>query len=171
MNPNDEFIKLLTSSQSALYACILSLLPDRTAAQDILQETNLTLWRKVDEFEIGTNFMAWASRIARYHILNYRRQLSRDRQIFDERLFEELCEKQAELCEDANAYAEALRHCLTRLTSDQRDLLVSRYSPGGSVKQIAESRHQSVGAISQALYRIREALLNCVSQQVREGLA
>ena len=118
MNRNDEFITLLTSSQSALYACILSLLPDRTAAQDILQETNLTLWRKVDEFEMGTNFMAWASRIARYHILNYRRRLARDRQIFDDQLFEDLCVKQADLCEDANAYADALRRCLTRLSAE-----------------------------------------------------
>ncbi|WP_397568318.1 sigma-70 family RNA polymerase sigma factor [Schlesneria sp. T3-172] len=167
MNRNEEFIKLLTSSQSALYACILALLPDRVAAQDILQETNLTLWRKMDEFEIGTNFMAWATRIARYHILNYRRRLSRDRRVFDEPLFEDLCEIQSDRCDDANAYSDALRRCLARLPADQRELLMSRYSSGGSVKQIAESRQQSVGAISQALYRIRETLVNCVSQQVQ----
>lgn len=166
---SDDFITLLTVSQSQLYACILALLPDRVAAQDILQETNLTLWHKAKEFEQGTNFIAWASRIARYHVLNYRRKLSRERVIFDEALFEELCAKQAQRSNDLDHFAESLQHCLHRLSPDQRELLALRYSSGASVKQIAESRKQTVGAISQMLYRIRELLLNCVSQQPPKG--
>lgn len=162
----DEFVRLITSAQPALYACILSLLPDRVAAHDILQETNLTLWHKASEFESGTNFLAWASRIARYHVLNYRRKLRRDRLVFDQGLFEELCERQAARVEDSSFYADALRDCLGKLSPDHRSVLESRYSPGGTVKQIAQSRGQSEGAISQLLYRIREALLNCVSQRL-----
>lgn len=165
----DEFVRLLTASQPSLYACILAILPDRVAAQDILQETNLTLWHKAEDFEPGTSFMAWASRIARYHVLNYRRKLNRDRLVFDERLFEELCERLAERSTDVDRYQESLRECLKRLPADQRELVACRYAAGGSVKQIAHSRGQTVGAISQTLYRIREALLNCVSQYVQEG--
>lgn len=166
---NDQFIQLLTASQSPLYACILSLLPNRTAAQDILQETNLTLWHKSDEYQPGTNFMAWASRIARYHILNYRRKQSRDKLLFDGPLFEELCAKQAARAEDSQHYAEHLRNCLEKLPTDQQELVRKRYSPGGVVKEIADARKQSVGAISQLLYRIRESLLNCVTLQMQES--
>jgi RNA polymerase sigma-70 factor, ECF subfamily len=165
----DEFISLLTASQSPLYACILALLPDRTAAHDILQETNLTLWHKAADFEAGTNFMAWASRIARYHVLNYRRKLRRDRLIFDESLFAELCERQAERVDDAVRSAELLQECLERLSAEQRDLLRERYAPGGSVKRIAELQGRTVGAISQTLYRIRESLLNCLSQRLGDA--
>ena len=91
----DEFVTLLTQAQQTLYACILSLLPDRVAANDVLQETNLTLWHKAEDFEPGTNFLAWATRIARYHVLNYRRKRQRDRLVFDEALFAELCDRQA----------------------------------------------------------------------------
>jgi RNA polymerase sigma-70 factor (ECF subfamily) len=59
-----EFVLLITSHQAAIYAYVLTLLPDRVAAQDILQETNLVLCRKRDEFEPGTNFKAWAFSIA-----------------------------------------------------------------------------------------------------------
>jgi RNA polymerase sigma-70 factor (ECF subfamily) len=163
-----EFVQVLTASQPALYACILSLLPDRIAAQDLLQETNLTLWHKKDDFEPGTSFTAWASRIARYHVLNYRRKKGRDRLVFDEQLFSDLCDRQAERSEDASQSADALRECLQRLPAEQRDVLVQRYQPGGSVKQLAQSRGQTVGAISQMLYRIRESLLNCVSQRLQE---
>lgn len=166
---SDEFVKLLTASQPALYACILSLLPDRVAAQDVLQETNLTLWHKAEDFESGTNFMAWASRIARYHVLNHRRKMHRDRLIFDERLFADLCEQQVERADEMNQYAAALRECLKRLPAEQRELLSRRYAPGGSVKGIAKSQGQTVGAVSQVLYRIREALLNCISHRLQEG--
>lgn len=166
---SDEFVKLLTASQAPLYACVLSLLPDRVAAQDVLQEVNLTLWHKAADFEAGTNFMAWAGRIARYHVLNYRRKQSRDRLIFDEQLFEELCVRQAERGEETNRYAELLKECLWHLPENHRELLGQRYASAGSVKKIATARGQSVGAISQLLYRIRESLLNCVSQRLREG--
>lgn len=164
----DEFVGMLTASQPALYACILSLIPDRTAAHDILQESNLTLWHKADDFEPGTNFMAWASRIARYHVLNHRRKLQRDRLVFDEALFAELCERQSARAEDTSRYAELLRECLEKLPHDQRELVEERYTPGGSVKQIAKLRGQTAGAVSQMLYRIRESLLNCVSQRLAE---
>jgi RNA polymerase sigma-70 factor (ECF subfamily) len=165
----DEFINLLTSCQSPLYACILSLLPDRVAAHDILQETNITLWRKADEFEAGTNFMAWASRIARYHVLNYRRKRKNDRLVFDEDLFTELCDRQAERMENGHRYAEVMRECLRKLPAESQTLLEERYSIGISVSEIAASRGTSAGAISQMLYRIREALLNCMSHRLQEG--
>lgn len=170
MDPHsDEFVTLLTSSQAAIYGSILSLLPDRTAAQDILQETNLTLWHKADDFEAGTSFLAWASRIARYHVLNYRRKRGRDRLVFDENLFDDLCARQAERAQEGSRSTETLRSCLQRLPVSQRELVSERYSPGGSVQAIAAARGQTVGAVSQALYRIRESLLNCMSVRLQEG--
>jgi RNA polymerase sigma-70 factor, ECF subfamily len=81
---SDTFITLLTSSQASIYASILVMLPDRAAAHDILQETNLTLFHKAAEFEAGTDFLAWACRIAHFHVLNQRKKLQRERLIFDE---------------------------------------------------------------------------------------
>ena len=47
-----EFVLLITRHQAAIYAYILTLHPNRVAAQDILQETNLVLCRKVAEAEM-----------------------------------------------------------------------------------------------------------------------
>lgn len=161
---SDDFVRLLTASQPGLYACIVSLVPDRVAAQDILQETNVTLWHKADGFEPGTNFMAWAARIARYHVLNYRRKTKRERLVFDDQLMAELCSRQDDRAEDAANYSARLQQCLEKLPEDHRDLLARRYAPGGSVQELAAARGQSVGAVSQLLYRIRESLLTCLSQ-------
>lgn len=95
--------------------------------------------------------MAWASRIARYHVLNYRRSMKRDRLVFDEDLFEEPAVRQAMRSDDARHYAGALRVCLEKLPEEQRELVAERYATGGSVRRIAESRGRTVGAVSQLL--------------------
>lgn len=161
---SESFVALLTGSQNSLYACILALLPDRSAARDVLQETNITLWNKAADFQEGTHFMAWASRIARYHILNHRKKMRRDRLVFDDSLFEFLCERQAERVDEFDRREEALRGCLNKLPPGQRELLEERYSAKGSVQQIASREGKSVGAVSQSLYRIRETLLNCIHE-------
>jgi len=166
---SDEFILLLTQAQPILYACIHALLPDRIAVQDILQETNLTLCHKAQEFEAGTNFNAWATRIARYHVLNYRRKLQRERIVFDDAIFEELCARQAVRTEELCRYTEAMRGCLQKLPTAQRQLLEQRYSPGGSVAVLAEREGKSVGAMSQLLYRLRLTLMDCVCQSIQKG--
>jgi RNA polymerase sigma-70 factor (ECF subfamily) len=57
-----------------------------------------------------------------------------------------------------------LKGCLDKLPATQRRLVEDRYASGGSVQRMAEDAGKSVGAISQTLYRIREALMKCVEQ-------
>jgi RNA polymerase sigma-70 factor (ECF subfamily) len=167
----EQFVALLTAAQPALYARILALLPDRAAAADALQETNLVLWRRSADFVPGTQFLAWASRVARYVVLNHRRTLRRSKVVFDDELVAELADRQAADDEAPGAggpgdRAAALRKCLNDLPADQRELLARRYGPGGSVQRLAEERGQSPGAVSQLLYRVRERLLDCVHQRL-----
>ena len=49
MQPSREFVRLLTDSQSRLYAYIFALVGDEAAVSDVLQETNLVLLEKCDE--------------------------------------------------------------------------------------------------------------------------
>ena len=168
MRPDsDEFIGLLTSSQTSLYGYILSLLPDRAAAKDVLQEANLTLWHKAADFREGTSFFAWASKVAYFHVLSHRRKLSRDKLVFADDVLDYLAERQAERMEHADARERALLECLDGLPAEQRQLVEQRYAPGGSVQDIAARQDKSVGAISQMLYRIREVLQGCVEGKLK----
>ena len=165
----DEFVGRLTAAQTSLYAYVLTLLPDRAAAQDVLQETNLTLWRKVGEYRPGTSFMAWACRVAYFLVLNHRRRIKRDRLVFDDELLDLLAERQMERMEETDRREEALRSCLEHLPPGQRRLIEERYAAGGSVQELATREGKSVGAVSQMLYRIREALLNCIQGTLAAG--
>lgn len=168
---SQEFIRLLTQAQSSLYAYILSLVLDHAQAEDLLQETNMTLWDKADRFKPGTSFLAWGYRIAYFKVLSHRRATARDRHVFNDELLSYLAERQANRADLLDRRREALQECLKTLPGHQQDLLKARYQAGGSVKVIAAQKRCSVGVISQTLYRIRCALLECVEARVlAEGL-
>jgi hypothetical protein len=71
------------ASRSAIGAYIRSLLPMYSDHMDILQEVNVTLWRKMEEFQAGTNFKAWAFATARYHVMSARRKLATEGEATD----------------------------------------------------------------------------------------
>lgn len=162
MHDTTDFITQLTAAQASLWAYVFSLLPEHGQAHDVLQETNLTLWRKAAEFQPGTSFLAWACQVAYFHVLSHRRRVRRDRLVFDEEVLAYLAERQADRAAELGDRLAALRGCLEKLPPPSRKLLEQRYAPGGSVKDLAESDGRSVAALSQVLYRIREKLHNCI---------
>ncbi len=68
-SPPQEFLLLLTSHQSTLYASITALLGGVEGAQDVLQETNLVLLEKAGEFDLSRPFLPWALTVARFQML------------------------------------------------------------------------------------------------------
>ena len=79
-NNTADFVQMMIGCQSRLYAFIMSLVHNGEHAADILQQTNLVMWEKSDEFEMGTNFSAWTFQIARYQVMAFRQRQRRDRQ-------------------------------------------------------------------------------------------
>lgn len=167
MEPDsEEFVRLLTEAQGTVYGYIVSLIPDRNRARDLLQETNITLWRKADNFEEGTNFNAWACRVAYFHVLAFRRKMAREKLVFDDDILDYLAERNDERIaeEGVRDRNNALRQCLQKLPEHHRKLVEARYQPGASVQKIATEANRTVGAISQTLYRIRHNLMICIEK-------
>jgi DNA-directed RNA polymerase specialized sigma24 family protein len=77
--PRERFIRLLTEHQNSLFAYLVSLVGDLHEASNILPETNMVLWRKADEFEQATNFLALARKVACVQTLAFLRDRKRDR--------------------------------------------------------------------------------------------
>ena len=75
---DSEIVALLTEHQLAIRLYVQSLLPGDHSAHDVAQQANATLWKKRDDFEVGTNFKAWAFSVARYEVLNHRKKQARE---------------------------------------------------------------------------------------------
>ena len=109
---NSQFADQLVAIQKGLYAYILTLLPRPGEASDVLQETNVVLWRDAVRFQPGTDFRAWAYRVAYYQVLAQRRKHRRDRLRFGESLLTILAEQ---LDGESPAVQEEETLALTRL--------------------------------------------------------
>ena len=59
-----EFLDLYSACQRSLYVYIVTLIGNPIDAHDVLQDMSLVLWQKFDQFELGTNFWAWAREVA-----------------------------------------------------------------------------------------------------------
>ncbi|MGD9635397.1 MAG: sigma-70 family RNA polymerase sigma factor [Pirellulales bacterium] len=163
---DDQIVAQIAQHQGALYAYILSLLFRRQDALDVLQETNMVLWRKREQAPVGAEFLPWACRVASFEVLEYKRKFSRDRHFFSDSMIANLAETTVTAAVDHDARIQALQHCVQRLSERSRDLLLERYDRCQGVAEIAERSSQSVAAVAQALYRIRQRLLSCVQKAI-----
>ena len=107
-----QFIRLMTKYERMVYGYILSLVPNWADADEILQETNIRLWEEFEKFQLGTNFAAWAIRVAHFQVLTWRKKASRSRLVFDQRVVDSLA---AEPCwTDEEFEARQQRTCSLR---------------------------------------------------------
>ena len=141
----------------------LSLLGNRQHAQDVMQETNLLLWRKANQYQSGTNFPAWMMKVAYFQVLAYRRKLNRQAIfIADEDALANFAEEALEAKHFIEERRDLFRQCQSKLPERQRDLVRRRYTEGAAIKAVAEQIGSSVAATKQALFRARENLIRCV---------
>jgi RNA polymerase sigma-70 factor (ECF subfamily) len=120
----------LVLCQDRLYAYILALLGDPNAAEDVLQETNLTATERLAETATICDFTAWLFGVARHQVQMQRRRQARERLRFNEELFDLLATELPTATTDLNIRQVALRHCLSDLPTEQRELILRRYGPG-----------------------------------------
>ena len=162
----EHFVRQLTENQNRLYGYVYSLLGDHSRTADVLQETNLVLWRKIDEYRSDKAFMPWAFAIARFQVLAHLRDQKRDRMLLDAELAESLSVDAERMAGEIESTREALRPCLQQLSPENRDLIERRYQRATSVADLAESLNRTVSAVKVALLRIRRQLGDCVQKRL-----
>jgi RNA polymerase sigma-70 factor, ECF subfamily len=164
---DESFVQLLTAEQFKLLHYIAVLLGDPEAARNVLQDTNLVLWRKASQFQRGSNFSAWARKVAYWEVRAYARDEKRDRHVFSEEVIEQLAEQTAEDPFDAEVRV-SLRHCLQHISKSNLQLLEKRYEEGMSISALAKLFGKTDSAMRVGLMRLRRALLKCIRQRVDE---
>ena len=164
-----QFSRLLVANQRRIYGFILSLVHDRAAANDILQDVSALLWEKFDRFEIGTDFAAWGMSVARLTILNWRRRQDRLALSLDDEEFSLLADEAVTVSCEFEERRIALGQCLEGLSAENRDLIAQRYEMNRPVSQIADRLGRSRVAVHRRLNRIYSLLLDCINAHLEVG--
>lgn len=162
----ERFAQLLATCQRRVFLYALGLVHNASDAEEVLQETNLVLWRKFDQYEEGTDFGRWACRVAYYEVLKHREKRPRRERLFGDDFIEAMAAESDSLLDISDARREALRKCLGKLSPGDRQLVIRRYQPGETTRNVAEALGRSVQGTRKALHRIRTRLLECIRRSL-----
>jgi RNA polymerase sigma-70 factor (ECF subfamily) len=157
-----KFVELLTSHQSKLHAYISTLMLGDPAAADVLQDTNIDLWSKIQHFDFERPFLPWAFAFARQRVMAFRKSQSRSRLLFSDAAMIRIEEECTRLAGEADTRLSALQNCLKKLNDRQRYLIGERYNAKTSVKLLAARMGETAHNVASQLHRIRAALGRCV---------
>ena len=163
----EEVQLLFVRHENSIRAFVRALQPSLSDADDVMQETFLTVSRKASTFEPGTNFVAWACGIARLKVLENFRQKKRANVLSEAAII--ALAKDAPSAEALSEKEDALEGCLERLTPKVRDLLWRRYSRRQSSTEMAEATGMTSTAVRVALSKARAALRDCINFQLQQA--
>ena len=168
------FLRMFLQNERRIYAYIMTLIPNRTDAADVLQEASLVMWDKFDASRPPDNFAAWGCRIAYFKVLDFRKKMQRSRVQFSQAMLERVAETASEQAGalQLDERRTALAGCVAKLPAQDKDLLTRRFADGATTASTAESVRRSVDAVYKALAKIRQALFDCVTRTLaQEGHA
>jgi RNA polymerase sigma-70 factor (ECF subfamily) len=160
---NEEFAVLYTRAHLYLLRFVLTLVPNRIEAEDVVQETARCLWQKIDDYNPALPFWPWARKFAYFEVLKHRKARALEGRLFSDELVERLADEREAHADVLEQRRQALASCLARLEAASRRLVLDRYGGDLSVAEIARRESKSVNAISLMLHRIRQKLLECVN--------
>ena len=168
--PSDDFVQLLAQCQLKLQLYIVALVGNAADAEDIRQNTNTVLWQKRDEYEPGTNYLAWAFAIARFEVLKHRDRKPRDLPGLSPEVMALLGEESLKESELFEQRRDALAGCLHKLAASDRNLVQAYYQSGKTLAAMAEGLERSASSVRHSVSRIRRRLRACIeSTLAQEG--
>jgi RNA polymerase sigma-70 factor (ECF subfamily) len=151
-------------------AFLLSSLRETAGAEDLVQETFLVAWRNLHRYDRQLPFGPWVRGIAGKLLLNHRRKLGRSKLYFCDAdtlasLDEQFTRFDSLHGDTFDEKLDALRGCLSMLSSAQRDSIVLHYEHGLHCKEIAHRLGSNFEAVKKHLQRGRAVLERCLRRK------
>ncbi len=150
-DPRDDLLLHLP----ALRAFAVSLTKNRTAADDLVQETIVKAWTHIDKFAVGTNLRGWLFTILRntyYSELRKRRREVADPEGFFAGTLLVKPDHDSKL-----AYADFQR-AFDQLSTEHREVLILVGASGFSTKEAAAMMGVAIGTVKSRTSRARKRL-------------
>lgn len=169
-NISEAFLEVYLSNQKRILSYILCFIPNRADADDVLQNTTSVLWKKFDQYTVGTDFLAWSTTIARFEIMSYYKKKKREGKIhFDEHLQKIIDHDSNTVSDQFDQRIEALRNCLKKLISAEVHIMKMRYEEDLSFARIADRLGVSSTAAFKKVSKIHGHLIQCIRQRMAFG--
>jgi RNA polymerase sigma-70 factor, ECF subfamily len=159
-----QFLSLFLRSEREIFRYVAVLVPNVTDAEDIVQQTAISLWEKFEAYDPAQPFTPWACRFALNKARQWIERRQRWQELLESGLAEELARRREELRPELECRLKHLEGCLRKLPEEQRSLVEAYYYERAEIETLSERSGRTVAATYKALQRIRQALLICVER-------
>jgi len=152
----------LTSAK--LFGICLRICRDREAAEDVLQDVYLKVWRRADRFdESRASPITWLASIARNTAIDAIRKQGRAREVSDDGLVEvEDDSPRADALAEQSQEAARIQDCLATLEEHQRSSIHDAFCNGLTYSELAEQRNVPLGTMKSWIRRGLIILKGCL---------
>ncbi len=163
-DPHETFLRLWVQHEPELRAYVRACCPKAQEVDDVMQDVSIVALRKFSSLDDPSAFGPWACLIARYELLSARRRFARDRLVLAEDVLQLLADEGAEELSLREQQLQVLEQCIEKLPPERRQLALTAYSKGVTIRALAAQLQRSEAAMYQLLARIRKRLHRCMDQ-------
>jgi RNA polymerase sigma-70 factor (ECF subfamily) len=159
LGDEQAFEQIVASYGSRLRYYLLKLLGSRDAADDVLQDVWLDVYRGIPRLRDPAAFRSWIYRIARNRAYRLMRRSNRYQPLGDN---EELATDDNEFtAEDAQCIHEAIE----TLSAEHRDVLLLRFIENLSYAEIADIAGCSQGTVKSRIHYAKQVLRRTIEEE------
>lgn len=158
------FAELYRLTRNRLYAITLALLRQQEAAEDVLQETYLAVWRTAGQYQPDrAPVLVWVMAIARHRAIELLRQRRRAAETNAEPLAEEALQvPDPQVPLSVDHLAHAIQECLRRLSAVQYQAISLAFFHGLSHEELAARLKTPLGTVKSWVRRGLLQLKGCL---------
>lgn len=152
-----------------VYRFVLRLVSNETAAEDLISDVFLDVWRQASKFEARSQVSTWLLAIARYKAISWLRKRR------EEQLDVEAAAAVEDPCDDPEVAmqkkdrSEILRSCLTRLSNEHREIIDLVYYHEKGVEEVARIVGIPANTVKTRMFYARKRLSELLSAAGVDG--
>jgi RNA polymerase sigma-70 factor (ECF subfamily) len=166
----DAWSALVSTTLRPLYRLCASYAPSAAEAEELCQEVYFKLWENLHRYKAGSNFMAWAWRVAKNLIIDSYRRSRREREAawLDPEVIDRL--PAADDPHEETERRQRLRlisTSLRQISEELSTLVLMRDFAGMSYQEMAEATELPLGTVKSRLNRARLELASSVRRRVQ----
>ena len=166
MRAEGLFDILVRQHAEMLNAFIHTFAFEKSTVDDVFQETIITAWKRIDEFDRSRPFGPWLRGIARNHILSSARKNRRYRahltELMQQRIALQFDKVDQTAGDSFSQRISELHDCIARLKEDAHEAIDLVYVRGLDAAAAAKALGTTDETFRKRLYRARLALAECL---------
>jgi RNA polymerase sigma-70 factor (ECF subfamily) len=162
----NDFVRLFLAHQRRILTYLAAIVGNLGDAEDLLQETGVVLWERLETYEPDSDFCAWALAIAHNKALEHLRKTGRRNAILRGEVAQLLAQQASHMSPQLEAEHRALSLCIDHLPGRLRQVITLRYQERTQVQSVAEQIGRSTVTVRKMLHKAYALLLKCITQRM-----